>query len=216
MGKKIRLRKLKRGEHRYIDISGRMRIVIVKNKNYKKWRQKRIRAGRIWKYKEEIKLELKERYKKIITKRKHKIKLKEEKQKHKIKYIKGVKKPIEYEKPKLMWRLTVAINYVVRKEYYSYKVQAWATNKEKLQEKEDELVKKCIEGVEKYLGYKKKDWWTTLGGYFTGKPSISYQQVIYDERLIDEIEEKMESPFSIEVAKKIKNNSLDNPDWFKI
>ena len=57
-----------------------------------------------------------------------------------------------------MYRLTLAINYVVHSEYYSEVIQAWGI-KAWLEEHQDKWEHKLIRNVEKEIGYKRRDWW---------------------------------------------------------
>lgn len=160
-----RFRKLSRGEHRYIDISGRYRI--VKPKNLAKWKEKRVynRKKRAWEYKKPYAKRLKRRYKKVIE--------------PKIAVPKA-------EKPKFMWRLTVALNYVVHNNYYSYKITGYFRTKEEAERKIGEFREKVIEAVKKITGYPRETWW------FPDEPNVELETIPYNERYLGTIEEKDE------------------------
>ena len=218
-----KLRRLQKDEHRYINISGKS--IIAKPKNYKKWKQSRNYKKGMWTYKDEELQEIKEFYIKSVEKRKATIKQKRKRIAEGIKaaepgydVARGMQKEIK--KRKLMWRVTVGLNYNLKHKYSSYKIVTWALNKEDLQDKEDELVDKCIKGLEKELGFKKDEWWVVEDGYFTGKPNIAYQEVPFNYNLIDTEEEKKEFNFgrNSETFKKLlelrkKNRAFDSPDW---
>lgn len=221
MGRK--LRKLKKGEHRYITVAEKLRI--AKPKNFKKWKEKREVSKKVWQYKKEVLQKEKRRYKEIITKRKKTIKLKRERAL--LEYTESqtgmpttrlIQK--EMKKFKTMYRLSVGLNYVVKRSYNSYKIQVWARTKEELELMEDEYIEKCVKGLEKHLGFKKAEWWIMDDGYFTGRPNISYQQVPFDCNLINTEQEGAEFSFATGrtrargiIKKQMENKPLDSPDW---
>jgi hypothetical protein len=73
-----------------------------------------------------------------------------------------------------MYRLTLAINYVVHHNYYSEVTQAWGPI-EWLEEHQEEWENELIERVETAVDYPKENWW------FPAEPSKELEP--YKERL---------------------------------
>lgn len=204
MGRK--LRKLRKGEHRYLTVTEKLRI--ARPKNFKKWKEKREVSKKVWIYKEEILQKEKIRYKEIITKRKETIRLKKESHEKAIKHLE--KMGVEFEddtfaeiqkkerrelKARLMWRITVGLSYSYGEGsfnvYKSYKIQLWAKTKQELLFKQEDIKNKVIDYVNAQL--KKKNlcladcyWLNTI------EPHTSIQQVPLDNSLIGFEEEKDE------------------------
>lgn len=204
MGRK--LRKLRKGEKRYLTITKKLRI--ARPKNFKKWKEKREFSKKVWFYKKEILQKEKIRYKEIITKRKKTIKLKKESHEKAIKHLE--KMGVEFEddtfveiqkkerrelKARLMYRLTVALSYSYGEHnvnvYKSYKIQLWTKTKQELLFKQEDIRNKVIDYVNTAL--KKKNlcladcyWLNTI------EPHTSIQQVPLDCNLIGSEEEKDE------------------------
>ncbi len=177
-----KLRKLGAGEHRYKDISGKYRIIKVKN--YKRWKEKRTynRKTRSWEYKQHIKQELIKKYKQAIKKRKETIaKIKEKKEITTEEFIKKI--PEE----KMMYRVTVALNYVLHNNYYSYKITGYFRTREEAERKIDEFKERIINQVEKITGYKYYEWW------FSDEPNVEIQEIPFSSKYIGTINEQDET-----------------------
>jgi hypothetical protein len=67
-----------------------------------------------------------------------------------------------------LYRLTLAINYVIHHEYYSMKITAFGT-KEYLESIIDEQTEKLKEEVADFVGYPETEWW------FPTEPSIELE-----------------------------------------
>jgi len=91
------------------------------------------------------------------------------------------------ERWRLMWRLTVALNYVIHNNYYSYKITGYFRTEEEANKKINEFREKVIEAVKKITGYGREEWW------FSDEPNIELETIPYDERYIGTIEEKDET-----------------------
>ena len=91
---------------------------------------------------------------------------------------------------KIVWRITLAINFVVHHRYYAIKLQRWAIDKSDLTKREKSLEDKLTNRLERELGFKKEDWW------FLHQIGIGYQPVPYQKSLIDQEE------ITIEVLRK--------------
>lgn len=196
MGRK--LRKLRKGEKRYLTITGKSRI--AKPKNFKKWKEKRDYSKKVWEYKKEVKPKLEKQFREAIKKREKTIKLKRERaikeleeRPEGVPTTRIIKK--EMEKIKTMYRLTVALSYSYGESsfnvYKSYKIQVWALTKQELLFKQDDIRNKVIDYVNAEL--KKKNlcladcyWLNTI------EPHTSIQEVKFDCNLLDFEEENDE------------------------
>ena len=122
-------------------------------------------------------------------------------------YYKRKPKP---KKPKEMWRLTLAINYVIHHKYYSLVIQCWDTKKENLEKKIPELKEKLIELLEKKLDYKVDK------GFAIDEESINIEleKVPYNKKLIGKCEERDENLGSKEkVSKEEIQKTLEQFWW---
>jgi len=175
-----KLRKLGAGEHRYKDISGKYRIIKVKN--YKRWKEKRTYNKKIrsWEYKPHIKHELIKKYKQAIKKRKETI---AKKKKEEITTGRFIEIPEE----KMMYRVTVALNYVLHNNYYSYKITGYFRTREEAERKIDEFKERIINQVEKITGYKSYEWW------FSDEPNVEIQEIPFSSKYIGTINEQDET-----------------------
>jgi hypothetical protein len=63
-----------------------------------------------------------------------------------------------------MYRLTLAINYVIHHNYYSEVTQAWGS-REWLEDHQDEWEEELVSRVEEAVGYPREEWW------FSGEPA---------------------------------------------
>lgn len=202
-----KLRSLRSGEHRYISISGRMRI--AKPKNYSLWKAKRqfekskdVKSkygAYVWIYNVETERELVKRY------YPEKIRLaKEERLKREI--IK--EKPIVKKKIEVMYRLSIAINYSVHHRYYSYKIQTWGLSRSKLAEKIEDLKTRVESAVTRKLKYSKEDWW------FPPEPNISIQDVPYNEKLVG-VEREGDEYLEVRDGKQRMRDTINKRDKHK-
>lgn len=80
--------------------------------------------------------------------------------------------------PLTMWRVTAGINYVNRKEYYSFVKQSWFLTETRARLQEDFIKIDVVKGLEKHLGYAQSEWW------FTDTPSSAVEEVPFDRSLI--------------------------------
>ena len=88
----------------------------------------------------------------------------------------------EGKKVKTMWRMTLAINYVLHHIYYSMRLQRWANTPESLRRSEKVMEEKLVTALERYLGFNREDWW------FPHQIGIGYQEVPYRYGLIGRTE----------------------------
>ena len=88
--------------------------------------------------------------------------------------------------PLTMGRVTTAINYVNRKEYYSYVRQVWYLTEPQARVMVDFVKIELIKGLEKHLGYPQSEWW------FTDTPSSAVEEVSFDPSLIGQVREDSE------------------------
>lgn len=176
-----KLRKLRKGEHRYIDISGKHRI--IKPKNFRKWKEKRSynKKSRSWEYKQHIKQELIKKYKQAVKKRKETIAKRKKEEITTEEFIEKI--PEE----KIMYRVTVAINYVLHNNYYSYKITGYFRTREEAEKKIDEFKERIINQIERITGYKYYEWW------FSDEPNIEIQEIPYSSKYIGTISEQDET-----------------------
>lgn len=81
-----------------------------------------------------------------------------------------------------MWRLTIAINYVIHSKYFSMRLQAWSLDYEDLLEEEDKLKEILLQELENELGYPREEWW------FDWELGVGYQLVPFDPDLVGTID----------------------------
>lgn len=185
-----RLRKLKSGEFRYRSLSGRLRI--TKPKNTELWLSRHRLVGDSGIY------NLTSEYERILTGRTVATLVE--------------KKPLPPERSKLMYRLTIALNYTNRNEYYSYTVQVYSDNKSELEKEVEDVREDVWKWVEKKLKYPRTEFW------FADVPNASIQEMPYDSSLIGKrIENDEYIPIGAgkKAAKKLqaardKHDTLDN------
>lgn len=95
--------------------------------------------------------------------------------------VKPPEKPPE--KPQMMWRYTVAVNYVWQHKYYAVRGQTWRANREEITpEIRHQLEEAVLEKVEQLTGYPRADWW------FVWQIADGIQQVPFDEKLLGKTE----------------------------
>ena len=114
-----------------------------------------------------------------------------------ITWINGkIAKNIAWKPTRKMYRISLAINYVIHGEYLSYRIQSWSTKKDFDTEA---LKEQLIRGLEKELGYSEANWWSDtkeawyiddLEGWKMGIEQPT--KVTYDKTLIGKIEEENE------------------------
>jgi hypothetical protein len=97
------------------------------------------------------------------------------------------------EKPQMMWRYTVAINYVWQHKYYAVRGQTWVMSPEQITPKVIDALKEAVlQKVEQLTGYPRANWW------FVWQIADGIQQVPYDPELIGKTEVEDETLMFVE------------------
>ena len=98
-----------------------------------------------------------------------------------------IAKNVKWKPTRKMYRISLTINYVLRGEYLSYKIQSWATNKKDFDI--PALEKRLMEDFEKHLGYTEDQFWISPKFPELWKTGLEEPtKVTYKKNLIGEIE----------------------------